>query len=81
MKTTSNMAVLALLGSTSATKEYFAQQANNGIIEMDMMISHKPSAHTSGLGNHLQQLSMSAGEQPDYIDKKLSSFFDIQIYS
>jgi len=50
-------------------------------MELDINISHRPSEHTTGLGNHLTQLSTAAGAHPAYIEKRLYDFFNIQIYS
>ena len=53
---------------------------SNGIIEMDVKVSNKPSKkYTPGLGSHL--MSLDSAKHPDYIEKELLDFFDIQIYS
>ena len=69
--------VLTLLAFLTPSRAYMNK---DGVIEMDVHVSNKPSKkYASGLGTHL--MSLDSAKHPDYIEKDLLDFFDIQIYS
>jgi len=54
-------------------------EPKDGIIEMDVQVLKKETGgYTPGIGKHLMSLS---SEHPNYVEKDLLDFFDIQIYS
>ena len=67
-----SLAILALLAPAGALD--IASVAKDGVIELDMHVTSKPSgAITAGVGKHL--MNLNSGK--DYIEKDLLDFFDI----
>ena len=72
--------LIALLLPANA---FWSSDDSNGLIEMDMHITHRPKKHLSNLGQHLMNLrsSQSPPEDHEYIEKTLHDYFNIQIFS
>ena len=56
----------------------------DGMIDMEIGISHKKKTHHNELAMNLMNLASAGGadqEELGYINKNLYTFFDIQLYS
>jgi hypothetical protein len=82
MRTTANIAAIMALTSTATAYFPFSSASDvDGGFEIPMKIQKATAGRTNGLGQHLQSMYSVNGYQPDYVDKQLLTFFDIQIYS
>lgn len=58
---------------------FWSSNDSDGLIEMDMQITHTPKKHLNDLGMHLMNLRMADAppEEHDYIEKNLYDYFNI----